>query len=308
MKLLADEGAVHGFECRLRRKDGTSIWASVSCRLIYDENGVAVSRQGFVKNITERKLAEFQLRESEERFRSTFEQAAVGIMHVSFQGEILACNPRFAELVGYSPEELTGLTLTQITPEDFHPMCEAYLQRLNQGERNFPSWEKPYRHKDGNLVWVRITASLQRDTEGRPLHHIAFVEDMSAKKGAEDALAAAVRALRTSETRYRTVFQVMQDALVITRVEDGAFLEVNEAFLRFSGFERNEVIGKKGHELNLWDNPNDRLMMEKALERNGKLPRHGGAVSPQEWRDILGTAFRIADRARRRTLHSLRHP
>jgi diguanylate cyclase (GGDEF)-like protein/PAS domain S-box-containing protein len=266
---LREEGAVHGFECQLRCKDGGFIWVSVSCRLIYDENGVAISRQGFVKNITERKRAELHLRESEKRFRSTFEQAAVGIMHVSFEGEILTCNPRLAEIVGYGVDELVGMNLQQITPKDFLPRCEEYLHRLNQGEPNFPAWEKPYLRKDGGLAWVRITASMQRDAEGRPLHHIAFVEDINAQKGAEMALATAARALKTSETRFRTVFQMMMDALVISRAEDGVFLEVNEAFLRFSGFERDEVIGKTGRELDLWENDNDRRMMDKALERTG---------------------------------------
>ena len=75
--------------------------------------------RGIIQDITERKLSEIQLRDSEERYRATFEQAAVGIVHTSFEGTVLRCNPRFAEIVGYSPEEIPGMTVQQLTaPED----------------------------------------------------------------------------------------------------------------------------------------------------------------------------------------------
>lgn len=269
--LLQREGAVQGFECRWRRKDGSVFWVSISSRVIYDDHGTAISHQGFVKDITERKRAEMHLRDSEERFRATFEQAAVGIVHVSFDGEILTCNPRFAAIVGYSQEELTGMSVKQITPPEFLSQSDQILRKFAFGKRDVPSWEKPYVRKDGALTWVRLTASIQRDGEGRPLHHITFVEDINARKDAEQALNTAVKGLKTSETRYRTVFQTILDSVAIGRASDGMFVEVNEAFLRLTGYERSEVIGRTAEEVNIWAEESDRKTMTEALELNSSF-------------------------------------
>ena len=269
--MLQRDGAVHGFECQWKRKDGTPLWVSMSSRAIYDESGHALSHQGFVKDIAERKRAEMYLRDSEERFRATYEQGAVGIVHVTFDGEILACNPRFSAIVGYSQEELTGIRVRQITPPEYLSQSDEILDRLRGGATEFPSWEKPYVRKDGTRTWVRLTASIQRDGEGKPLHHITFVEDINAQKNAELALETVVRALKTSETRYRTVFQTMLDSVVVGRAIDGMFVEVNEAFIRLTGGERGEVIGKTPEEVNIWAEDSDRVTMTEALHCNGSF-------------------------------------
>ena len=268
---LEKEQSVHGFECQWKRKDGSLVWISISSRLAHDEAGNAVSHQGFVKDITERKRAEIHLRDSEERFRATFEQAAIGIVHVSFDGEILTCNPRFSAIVGYSQDELPGMKVKQITPPEFLVQSDEVLHRPGIGGPDFPSWEKPYVRKDGSLTWVRLTASIQRDGQGHPLHLITFVEDINARKNAEDALTGAARALKTSESRYRTVFQTILDSVVIGRASDGMFIEANEAFLRLTGFERDEVIGKTAAELNIWGGDSDLHTITEAFQNNASF-------------------------------------
>jgi diguanylate cyclase (GGDEF)-like protein/PAS domain S-box-containing protein len=270
VRLLKD-GSVQGFECRWRRIDGSVSWVSIDSRVIYDDQGRAVSHGGSVKDITERKRAEMHLRDSEERFRATFEQAAVGIVHVSFDGEILACNPSFAAIVGYSREELTGMSVKQITPPEFLAQSDRILRHLASGNPDSSSWEKPYVRKDGAFTWVRLTASIQRDGEGRPLHHITFVEDINSRKDAEQALNTAVKGLKTSETRYRTVFQTILDSVGISRASDGMFVEVNEAFLRLTGYERSEVIGRTAEEVNILPEECDRKTVTEALERNSSF-------------------------------------
>jgi diguanylate cyclase (GGDEF)-like protein/PAS domain S-box-containing protein len=269
--LLERDGDVHGFECRWRRKDGSIVWVAVSSRVVFNEEGLPVAHHGFVKNITQRKLAETRLHESEERFRATFEQAAIGILLISFDGEILACNPRFASMLGYLQDELVGTTVQQITPPAFRGESDERLRLIREAPSNAPSWEKPYLRRDGSLTWVRITLSVQRDSAGKPLHHISFVEDINAQRDAEQALTTASKALQTSEVRYRTIFQTMVDAVVIRRASDGLCIEVNEAYLHITGFDREEIVGLTASESSFFASESDRQKMSEALQRNSNF-------------------------------------
>ncbi len=95
---LEKHGSIEGYECRLKGRDGVRIWASVNSRRVCGEHGELLYLEGFIQDITAKKEAEKLLRDSEERYRASFEQAAVGILHTSFEGRILRCNRRFAEI------------------------------------------------------------------------------------------------------------------------------------------------------------------------------------------------------------------
>jgi len=151
-----------------------------------DEEGHWVRVIGTNWDITAQKQAEMQLRESEERYRATFEQAAVGIIHTAIDGRFLLCNSRFAEIVGYSPAEILKLTFPEITPPEDVSASIQQLDRLETGAS--AGWEKRYIRKDGSLTWVRLTSSAQRDSQGRILHFITLVEDINARKQAESKL------------------------------------------------------------------------------------------------------------------------
>jgi PAS domain S-box-containing protein len=90
------------------------------------------------------------------------------------------------------------------------------------------------------------------------------VEDIQARKDAEERLAAAAEALRLSESRYRTAFQTSIDPMTISRLKDGRFVDVNQAFLRAFGCKREEVVGKSSFELNIWKSPSDRRRLVNA--------------------------------------------
>jgi PAS domain S-box-containing protein len=152
------------------------------------EDGFLIRAWGTQRDITERKRAEEALRESEERFRATFHQAAVGVAHVGLDGRWLRVNERLSEIVGYPREELLGLTFQDITyPEDLE-MDLDYVRRLLAGEIDTYSVEKRYLRKDGSLVWINLTASLMRAPAGEPVYFIAVIEDISERKRTEEAL------------------------------------------------------------------------------------------------------------------------
>jgi PAS domain S-box-containing protein len=141
------------------------------------------------------------LRESEEQFRATFEQAAVGLAHTAPDGRLLRVNNRLAEITGYSRQELLTLRFQDISyPEDL-AAAQVQIDRLLAGEAAAVTLEKRYRRKDGSLVWVTLKSSLRRTAAGAPLHFISAVTDISSRKQAEEAL-------RQSEGRLRLALEV----------------------------------------------------------------------------------------------------
>ena len=137
---------------------------------------------------TERKRAEEALRESEERFRATFEQAAVGISHNSLDGRWLRVNQRLCDIVGYSREELLEKTFQDIThPDDL----DADLEKVHQllaGKIETYSMQKRYLKKGGSVAWINLTVSLVREPSGEAKYFIAVIEDITERKQAGEAL------------------------------------------------------------------------------------------------------------------------
>ena len=140
------------------------------------------------KDVTERKWAERALKESEERFRGTFDNAAVGIAHVGLDGSWLRVNDRLCAITGYSREALLEKTFQEIThPDDLGPDQEQF-DRLLRGEIDSYQMEKRYLHRGGDAVWIDLTVALQRDEAGEPLYSISVVQDISARKRIEREL------------------------------------------------------------------------------------------------------------------------
>ena len=149
-----------------------------------------------VADVTERHQAERRLRESEERFRVTFYQAAVGIAQTGIDGRWVLLNDRFCEFLGYSPDELRGKRFIDLTHPDDREASRTSVRKLLA--REVPSWssEKRYIRKDGATVWARVGVSLVRDQHQQPLYFISVVEDITERMQAQEKL-------RESEQRLR---------------------------------------------------------------------------------------------------------
>ncbi len=245
-------GEPYDLEVQIARPDSDIRWARALGKAVRDDSGRVHRLIGTLQDITEQKLAEITLRDSEERFRATFEQAAVGIVHVSFSGQVLRCNTHFAEFLGYSPGEIAGMSLEQFTSVEHLSRTSELLKELAGGGHGGAGLEKRYIRKDGTLRWGRLTSSVQRDGNGQPLHLVSFVEDITERRSAEEHLAKATTELQASEIRHRTVFQTSLDALSISRLSDGRLIEVNNAYVRLMGFERDELIEHTTVELGIW--------------------------------------------------------
>ncbi|WP_425526029.1 PAS domain S-box protein [Halotia branconii] len=134
--------------------------------------------------IIHRQQIEEALRESEQRFRATFHQAAVGIAHVETNGAWSLVNQRLCEIVGYTLQELRLLTFQDITHPDDLDTDLKYMEQMLAGDIQTYSMEKRYFRKDGSIVWINLTASLVREISGLPKYFIAVVEDISERQAA----------------------------------------------------------------------------------------------------------------------------
>ncbi len=169
-----------------QRKDGKRIPVEVYLRAVQSEGRqllVAV-----VRDITARLQAETVLRESEERFRVAFNQAAVGLAHVAPDGRWLMVNDKLCQIVGYARQELLNMGFQDIThPEDLKSDW-AVARRMIAGEVDERTAEKRYLHKNGYYIWINLTSSMVRDAKGNPKYYSTVVEDISRRKQIEEEL------------------------------------------------------------------------------------------------------------------------
>ncbi len=214
--------------------------------------------------------------QSEEWFRATFEQAAVGMAHVSLDGRWLRVNQKLCDIVGYSRAELTARTVQDIThPEDIDISLD-FIQRALTGEVENYVIEKRYIRKDSAVVWVNITISLIKDAASKPEHFIAVIEDISARKRAEEELErhrhqlaqlveerttelSATNAqlreeirereqvekhLKESERRFRGLFESARDAIFVADANTGILVDMNTQAEKMMEVDKAELIGK----------------------------------------------------------------
>jgi PAS domain S-box-containing protein len=137
------------------------------------------------RDVTARKAAEEAMRESEERYRATFEQAAVGIARVALDGRWLEVNERLCEITGYAREELLKRTFQDVTHLEDLGADLAQVGRLLAGEISTYSMDKRYLRKSGDIIWVNLTVSLVHDEGGAPKYFISAVEEITRRKEAE---------------------------------------------------------------------------------------------------------------------------
>ncbi|WP_221090869.1 PAS domain S-box protein [Deinococcus aquaedulcis] len=171
------------------RGDGSEFLVEATISQVVVENQRLFT--AVIRDVTTQLQAEQTLRESEERFRATFSQAAVGIAHVSLEGRWLSVNDKTCEIVGYPEEELLALSFQQITHPDDLELDILQVQRLLSGQIPTYTIQKRYLRKDRSEVWVNLTVSLVRTELGAPKYFISVLEDISAMKATEAELRAA---------------------------------------------------------------------------------------------------------------------
>ena len=240
-----------------------------------------------VQEILQRSQAfERALRDSEERYRLTFEQAAVGIAHVSNEGHHLRVNQKLCEIVGYTQADLRKLTINEIShPADLKADV-AQAHRVAAGELDQYSTEKRLIRKDGSAVWVNQTMSAVRHSDGRLDYLVSVIEDVTERKQAEFALADAARhqkalfhladhlhrAISADET-FNTAREAILEALQCDRASILLFDEQDKLrFVSWCGLSDAYRAATEGHSPWRPDEQNPQPIIVEDLETSNFEP------------------------------------
>lgn len=234
--------------------DGTSIIIPVAVLLIgtivllvsmWHRDQLEADRQGL-------------LRQSEERYRMLFNEAPDGILIVNAETRVLMANAAIYQMTGYSPEEVLGHDPTEfIAPEDRlqrppRPIAEIQVPGTMKRERVLI-------RKDQSRVTVLISSTYMPDG-----HLQYMIQDITERRKMDDAL-------RASEEKFAKSFQSSPDAITISSIETGKFIDLNNGFCEMSGYSREEALGHSADELHIWDNVEHRKQMVELLKRDGHV-------------------------------------
>jgi formate hydrogenlyase transcriptional activator len=211
------------------RKDGTSFPVEFWSHIVVREGKTLGAVITFI-DITERKQAESALRKSEERWRSVYENSAIGVALTDLNGRFLAVNRAYEKMLGYTEEELRQFTFLEITEEDYRDANWELINELLEGERQQFQVEKQYRRKDGTLRWVSNNVSLVPGTESVPRFIMALSEDITQRKQAEGAL-------RKSEEKNRVLLQI-NNAIITNLTQEALLRSISEALHPVFPFDR----------------------------------------------------------------------
>jgi PAS domain S-box-containing protein len=212
-------------EARVRRSDGEYCWWFIRNVPLRDETGKLVRWYGTAIDIEDRKRAEQALRKSEERWRSVFENSAIGVALTDLNGRFLAANHVYQTIVGYTEEELRAVNFLDLTHEDYREANWELITELLDGKRRQFQIEKKYRRKDGSSIWVSNNVSLVPGAERVPRFIMALSEDITQRKRAEEAL-------RSHEQNLRLLVDTIP-GLVVTTTPAGEIEHLNRQVLEY---------------------------------------------------------------------------
>ena len=223
-------------EFRIQDRAGRTTWVLAQAVATCETDGNVCGYLGTITDITERKRVEEALAINEARFRSAFGLAPEGMSLNSPDGRFLQVNRRLCQILGYSEAELLQLRFHDIThPADLE-MSVSGAKALLEGKRTLLEFEKRYRRKDGQLVWVYLRTNLLFDGGGQPLYFVTHIQDITERKAAEVAL-------RESEERYWRLVDLSNDGIIVHI--QGKLVFSNPAAARLLGVgSRDDLIGR----------------------------------------------------------------
>ncbi len=215
-----------------------------------------------VRYAIERRQTASTLHGNAELFRNVYQEAPLGIVLTTRNGKFISANPAFCQMLGYSPEELDGMSFLDVTHPDARESDRRNVEKMWQGKTASYRTEKRYVAKSGDVHWGALSTSLIRDADGQPLYAMAMVEDITDRKRAEEAL-------RQGEARYKQLFDSAPLAINITRGTEITY--ANPSYLKMFGFSSLDEL-KALAPVELFAPEHRPAILEHIKRRAGGLP------------------------------------
>ena len=251
------------------KKDGSIICVEVNFSFLRDNDGKPIEIIMVSRDITERKEAEQELRNSEEKYRSILETMQESYFEVDYAGSLTFFNDSLCRLLGYSKEELMGMNNRQYTDKEHSKKLFQVFNEVYNTGKTTEGFDWQIIRKDGTERYVEASVSLQKDSSGKPIGFRGIARDVTERKQAEEAL-------RASEELFRNYLEYAPDG-VYTNELNGTFLYGNRRCEEIIGYKREELIGKNFLELNILPGKS----LNKAIELL-QLNMEGKPTGPDE--------------------------
>ena len=236
--LVMEHGKVVGLanHTALLARDGAEYQIADSAAPIHDPAGAIVGVVLVFSDVTEQYRVAQALRQSEERFRSSFDASGVGMAINSLDGRWVQVNQALCDIVGYTVQEMMALTFQEIThPDDLAEDLGNMRLLLDGSIRSF-QMEKRYLHRAGHTVWISLSVALVRDAHGAPLHTVAHMQDITRRKTLEEEL-------RDSEQRYRRIVQTAEEGIWSIDAQ-ARTTYVNPKMAALLGYTEADMLGR----------------------------------------------------------------
>lgn len=253
---------ISGIDLAVGRKDGSPADVSLSTAALRDDQGALTGIVLIFSDVAERKAAERAMRLSEEKFSRIFHCSPdwITISHL-VNGRYLDVNETFLRMTGYLRDEVIGRTSLELGIW-VDPLERSDMVRVLQDRGKIHNKEVRFRMKSGEIRTMLRSAEVI-ELEGRYCV-IAVTHDITERKMAEDAL-------RLSEEKFARAFRFNPDWITISHLADGRYVDINEAFLKMTGYARDEVVGHTSLELGVWLDPEERREMVRMLQDRGEV-------------------------------------
>jgi PAS domain S-box-containing protein len=217
---------------------------------------------GIIREEKRRRSAENALERTEAKYRSLFHRAPIGIFQSTSQGRYLSVNPTFAAMFGYDDPEDMMEAVDDIADLYVEPDKLAELRRLLVERGALSGYEIQVKRRDGGRMWLSVYVRSTPAPDQDFYHYDGFALDVTHRKQAEEAL-------RVSEEKFYKAFHASPTWVVLSALEDGRYIEVNETFLKTTGFAREEVIGRTALDLETWETPAERERVVAIIKEQG---------------------------------------
>jgi PAS domain S-box-containing protein len=260
--IASGQAKLHVIERQLRA-DGTIGWLDTSKVPLRDQRGKVIGLLGASTDITERKQAETALQDSQHMLQLVLDNVPDRVFWKDRDLNYLGCNQNVARDAGLAdPKDIIGKNDRELA---WRASADAYRsddRQVIESGRAKINFEEVQIQTDGSTRWLQTSKVPLRDPEGRIFGLLGTYEDITERKQVEESL-------RLSEEKFAKAFYGNAAEMMLTRIDDGRIIDVNERWQEVTGYSREEVIGRTTTELNIWGDPEQRAQFIGDLERTG---------------------------------------